>query len=307
MSRSFPILIAEDEAVTRKVMVKHLTNAGYDVTAVENGQQALEAFKKRFFPIILTDWIMPEVDGLELCKAIRQESDQGYVYLIILTNKRSKEDIIVGLEAGADDYLTKPVYFVELTARINNGIRVLELERSLKKAGEEIYHLTVTDSLTGTLNRRYLNEHMPDAIDKALSQNNPLSLVLCDIDHFKKVNDTYGHLIGDAVLRSFARIIRDTVDDRRDWVVRYGGEEFLLVLPETDIAGARALSEMLREFVAQAKIKASGNDIGVTASFGLAGLENLEDRTEVTPDRLLDLADENLYQAKEQGRNRVIG
>ena len=307
MSKSFPILIAEDEAVSRKVMVKHLTKAGYDVTAVENGRQALEAFEKRFFPFILTDWIMPEMDGLELCRAVREKRDRGYVYIIVLTNKRAKDDIIVGLEAGADDYLTKPVYFVELTARINNGMRVLELERNLKRAGEEIYHLTVTDSLTGTYNRRYLNEHMSDAIEQARAQKDPLSLILCDIDHFKKVNDTYGHLAGDAVLRSFARIIKDTVNDQKDWVVRYGGEEFLLVLPGTDIAGARELYEMLRQFVAQATIKASGRDINITASFGLADLEHHNSADDVTPEKLLNQADENLYQAKEEGRNRVVG
>ena len=121
------------------------------------------------------------------------------------------------------------------------------------------------------------------------------------------MNDTYGHLIGDAVLRSFARIIKDTVNDQKDWVVRYGGEEFLLVLPETDIAGARELSEMLREFVAQATIKASGHDISITASFGLTGLESLDDAMGVTPEKLLNQADENLYRAKDEGRNRVVG
>jgi two-component system cell cycle response regulator len=307
MNPSFPILLAEDEAVSRKVMVKHLTKAGFDVTAVENGQQALDAFEKKFYPFILTDWIMPEMDGLELCRAIREQRDRGYVYMILLTNKDSKDDIIVGLEAGADDYLTKPVYFVELTARINNGMRVLELERDLKKASQEIYHLTITDSLTGAYNRRYLNENLPGAIDQALQQTYPLSLILCDIDYFKKVNDTYGHLIGDVVLRSFVRIITDTVNDQKDWVVRYGGEEFLIVLPETDITGARELSQMLREFVAQATIKASGHDISITASFGLAGLEGRDDKTGVTPEKLLNLADENLYRAKDEGRNRVVG
>lgn len=307
MNRSFPILIAEDEAVSRKVMVKHLSKAGYDVTAVENGRQALAAFEKRFYPFLLTDWVMPEMDGLELCRAIRGKRDQGYVYVILLTHKEAKDDIIVGLEAGADDYLTKPVYFVELTARINNGMRVLELERNLKKAGEEIYHLTVTDALTGAFNRRYLNEHMPDAIDHALAETNPLSIVLCDIDHFKKVNDTYGHLIGDAVLRSFARILRDTVNDQKDWIVRYGGEEFLLVLPGTSISRARELSEMLREFVAQATIKASGHNINITASFGVADLASLGDAGRFAPEKLLNLADQNLYQAKEEGRNRVVG
>ena len=248
--------------------------------------------------------MMPGEDGLTLTRELRETLTTP---ILLLTAKGEADDRITGLEAGADDYLTKPVYFVELTARINNGMRVLELERNLKEAGEEIYHLTVTDSLTDTFNRRYLNENMPEAIDTALAQSSPFSLVLCDIDHFKKVNDTYGHVIGDAVLRSFARIIRDTLNDQQDWVVRYGGEEFLLVLPGTDIDGARELSEMLREFVAQATIKASGHDINITASFGVAGLDSLNDTAKVTPEKLLDLADENLYKAKEEGRNRVVG
>ena len=155
--------------------------------------------------------------------------------------------------------------------------------------------------------RAYLNENLPGAIDQALQQTYPLSLILCDIDYFKKVNDTYGHQIGDVILRSFVRIIKDTVNDQKDWVVRYGGEEFLLVLPETDITGARELSQMLREFVAQATIKASGHDVSITASFGLAGLEDRDDNIGVTPEKLLNLANENLYRAKDEGRNRVVG
>ena len=155
--------------------------------------------------------------------------------------------------------------------------------------------------------RAYLNENLPGAIDQALQQTYPLSLILCDIDYFKKVNDTYGHQIGDVILRSFVRIIKDTVNDQKDWVVRYGGEEFLLVLPETDITGARDLSQMLREFVAQATIKVSGHDISITASFGLAGLEDRDDNIGVTPEKLLNLANENLYRAKDEGRNRVVG
>jgi len=307
MDLPHPILIAEDEPVSRRILVKLLTKAGYEVTAVENGREALAAFEDNFYPLVLTDWIMPEVDGLELCRTIREQSDKGYVYIILLTNMDSREDIITGLEAGADDYLTKPVYFVELVARIKNGIRILELERNLKKATQEILTLTVTDPLTSTYNRRYLNEHLPDEIEQALKNDKPLSVILCDIDHFKKVNDTFGHLTGDMVLRSFARIIRDTVNDQQDWVVRYGGEEVLIVLPGTPLEGARGLAGMVREFVAQATIKAGGNDVSITSSFGLAAIEVLEDPQKTSLDKLLHIADENLYRAKDEGRNRVVG
>jgi len=307
MDLPHPILIAEDEPVSRRILVKLLTKAGYEVTAVENGREALAAFEDNFYPLVLTDWIMPEVDGLELCRTIREQSDKGYVYIILLTNMDSREDIITGLEAGADDYLTKPVYFVELVARIKNGIRILELERNLKKATQEILTLTVTDPLTSTYNRRYLNEHLPDEIEQALKNDKPLSVILCDIDHFKKVNDTFGHLTGDMDLRSLALIIRDTVNDQQDWVVRYGGEEVLIVLPGTPLEGARGLAGMVREFVAQATIKAGGNDVSITSSFGLAAIEVLEDPQKTSLDKLLHIADENLYRAKDEGRNRVVG
>jgi len=307
MDSIFPILIVEDERVSRKIIVRLLSKAGYNVTAVGNGREALEEFDKNFYPLVLTDWIMPEMDGIELSKAIRKRCDSGYVYVIMLTNKDSQEDIITGLEAGADDYLTKPVHLVELMARINNGTRILDLERNLKKATEEIYALTITDSLTETYNWRYLNEHLPVEIDRALKQGHPLSVVLSDIDYFKKVNDMYGHVTGDMVLRSFARIIRDTINDQKDWVVRYGGEEFLIVLPESNLEDAHSLSEMIREFVAQATIKASGHIVNITASFGVAGFDAQKNAAEISPEKLLNRADEFLYRAKEGGRNRVAG
>ncbi len=187
---NFPVLIVDDNPIIQKMMNISLSKAGYEVTSAENGRDALRKFDQKFYPIVLTDWMMPEMDGLELCKAIRKLPTDGYVYIILFTAKDSKEDIIKGLEAGADDYLTKPVNHPELMARLNTGVRILELEKSLRKANEEIRILSITDHLTGCYNRGYIGEHLPREIKRAHRYKHPLSVIISDIDHFKKVNDS---------------------------------------------------------------------------------------------------------------------
>ena len=235
---NFPILIAEDDAVTRMLLEKTLIKEGHEVVSVENGQKAFDLFKESFFPIVMTDWMMPEMDGLELCRAIRQKENPGYVFIVLLTAKDSQDDIISGLEAGADEYLTKPFNRAELIARLNTGRRFLEQEKALKQANEEIRILSITDPLTGCSNRGFLNTRLPQEIQRAVRYNRPLSIFMCDIDHFKKVNDTYGHQAGDLVLKEFSKRINDSIRDKVDMLARYGGEEFLVTLPETGLDGA---------------------------------------------------------------------
>lgn len=182
MDNSFPILVAEDDLVSRKTLEKILKQAGYDVVTSGNGKEALEIIRQRFFPIIITDWMMPEVNGLELCRSIRKSNFQGYIFIILLTAKDSKHDIIVGLEAGADDYLTKPVNHSELVARLKAGQRILELEKALKKANQEIKKLSVTDPLTRVHNRNYCNDRLPKDLKRSLRYKRHLSLIMCDID-----------------------------------------------------------------------------------------------------------------------------
>ena len=307
MDNQFPILLAEDNPVSRKVLEKILLKAGCDVTSVENGRKAFELFNQKFFPIVLTDWMMPEMDGLELCRAIRENPSPGYVFIILLTAKDSKEDIITGLQAGADDYLTKPVNHTELIARLNAGRRILELERSLKKANEEIRILSITDPLTGSYNRGYLNERLPGEIKRAMRYGSPLSLIMSDIDHFKEVNDTHGHLTGDRALRELVQSIRESIRDDLDWVARYGGEEFVIVLPETDVEGAIRLAERMRRDLSQRAIEARGKDISITISCGVTGFDAITADERISPEAMLNQADDFMYQAKEQGRNRVVG
>lgn len=307
MNDSYPVLLVEDDPISRKILETILQKEGFDVTSVENGRIAFELFRKRFFPIVLTDWLMPEMEGPDLCKSIRNEQPEGYVYIVLLTSKDSKADIISGLEAGADDYLTKPAHRDELIARIKNGLRILELEKSLKQANEEIRILSITDPLTGTYNRGYLNERLPQEIRRSTRYRHPLSLILSDIDHFKKVNDRFGHLAGDHVLREFAQCISASIRNQIDWAARYGGEEFLVVLPETDFKGAMLLAERLRNACSKRIITTREHQITLTASFGVTGFSAETTRSDLSAETLLQQSDTCLYQAKEQGRNRVVG
>ena len=301
----FPILIVEDNPASQRLLEKTLIKAGHEFVSVENGRKALEQFKERYFPIVLTDWMMPEMDGLELCQAIREKATPGYVFIILLTAKDSKDDIVKGLEAGADDYLTKPVNQAELMARIKTGIRILELERSLRKSNTEIRILSITDPLTGCYNRGYLSERLPQEIKRAKRYGHPLSLVLCDIDHFKKVNDIYGHQAGDQVLIQFVQCITESIRDTVDWVVRYGGEEFIAVVPETDFSGAYIMAERLRTTISQTAIKIQEKGIHITASFGVTGFDPDTPDEKISPDSMINQADKYLYQAKQEGKNRV--
>src|ERR1700722_209153 len=215
------ILLVEDEPTTRLMMSRQLTRAGYEVEVVSNGVQALEMLNRRFFPLLLTDWDMPEMNGVMLCKALRGMTLEGYVYIILLTAREGKAHVIEGLAAGADDYLTKPPDDNELRARLNTGRRILKLEQSLRSANHRIHLLSITDALTSAYNRRYLMERLPQEIERAQRYTRPLSVVLCDADHFKNVNDAHGHLAGDEVLKGFAKLLMESTRADIDWVARY--------------------------------------------------------------------------------------
>jgi two-component system cell cycle response regulator len=301
----FPILVAEDDPVARKILEKTLTKEGHEVVSVENGRKAFDLFKERFFPIILTDWMMPEMDGIELCRAVRNHQASGYVFVIILTARDSKDDIVTGLNSGADDYVHKPFNPSELKARINTCMRILELERSLKEANENIRILSITDPLTKSYNRGYIQECLPKEVNRAIRYERALSVVLCDIDHFKKVNDTYGHQAGDQVLIEFVDSIKQSIRQDLDWIARYGGEEFLIVLPETSPEGACSLAERLRNNISKRKFIFQEKAIRITSSFGISGFDSTTSDENISSESLINTADKYLYQCKLEGRNRV--
>lgn len=301
----FPILIAEDNDINRKYLERTLRDAGYEVDSASNGNMALKKFRERFFPIVLTDWMMPEMTGLDLCRIIREQTNKGYVFIVLLTARDDQEDIITGLEAGADDYLVKPINPLELEARLKSWIRILKLERSLRDANEQIKFLTITDPLTGCYNRGYMIEKLSYEIKRARRYFHPFSIIFCDIDHFKRVNDTYGHRAGDLVLIEFSKCIFKEIRSQIDWITRYGGEEFLIALPETEIQGAKLVAERLRQKISQHRIEWEKQTIKLTASFGVTGFDPGIPEERISFDLLIQKADKNMYQSKHEGRNRV--
>ena len=298
------MLLAEDDPVARLMTARHLKKAGYEVVAVADGGAALEALRARFFPVLLTDWEMPVLDGLGVVSAVRNGEWPGYIFTILLTGRDSKASVLAGLEAGADDYLKKPVDEAELLARMKTGWRIAELERRLRAAQQEALRLSLTDALTGTSNRRDLVERLPAEVERARRYKHTLSVVMCDIDHFKKINDTHGHPAGDAVLRAFGGMLKATLRNGGDWVARYGGEEFVIVLPETDLRGAETVAEKLRLAAAALTVAHGGANISLTSSFGVSSLGSEWPEGSVA-DALLAQADVCLYQSKQGGRNRV--
>jgi two-component system, cell cycle response regulator len=261
----------------------------------------------RYYPMLVTDWEMPEMDGASLCKAVRNLQLDGYVYALLLTARDSKDNIIAGLEAGADDYLIKPVHEAELIARLNAGRRILNLEHSLRVANQRNRILSITDALTGTYNRRYLMEQLPRELERCRRYGYPLSVLMCDIDHFKTINDARGHAAGDEVLQQFAARAQKSIRSNSDWVARYGGEEFLIILPETGQAGAVTVAEKIRTVTAATPFATRTGDSAVTASFGVASTSAQGPDIGLRVDALIRCADECLYRSKQAGRDRTSG
>ncbi|MEA3465210.1 MAG: diguanylate cyclase [Thermodesulfobacteriota bacterium] len=301
----FKILLVEDSRTQALRLQFMLQSHGFESDVAINGCEALEKLNEQYYPIIITDWVMPEMDGAELCRTIRSRPFTGYVFIFLVTSKDDPADIVAGLGAGADDYLTKPVSELELIARLSTAKRVIELERSLKKRNEEVLHLSVTDALTNIHNRSYYNSHFPAYITRALRSGNPLSVVMCDIDHFKNVNDTYGHLAGDAVLKAFAACLKGLLRVDVDLLVRYGGEEFVALLPETNADNAVVAAQRMRQAIEELMVDFEDETLDVTASFGVGTYDPSGQERQVTVEQMMMVADDCLYKAKREGRNCV--
>lgn len=297
------VLLVDDEPVQRMLVGRILSRAHYEVVTAEDGEQALELVARGDISLLITDWEMPKMDGLSLCRALRSRGLEHYVYAIVVTSRDAVEHVVMGLQAGADDYLVKPVLEPELLARLNTGKRLIEMERSLRIANAENMRLSITDALTGVFNRRYLMAQLQRELERAQRYQHPLSVMLCDVDHFKRINDTYGHQVGDEVLVSFVQALRGGLRET-DWIARYGGEEFVVVLPETGIEHARIVAERCRVELAEHPRQITDASVPVTASFGVTGWEPGMS-ADIVLDKLVAAADAGVYASKAGGRNQV--
>lgn len=294
------VLIAEDDVTSRIILEGVLKKWGYQTEVAVDGAVAWEALQRPDAPnLLVLDWNMPGLDGIEVCRRIRAVGASNPPYVILLTARGEKADIVKGLDAGANDYISKPYDNDELCARLRVGQRMLELQLELNQARDALAHEAMYDSLTGCLNRRAVLDVLKKELARAKRGSEKLSIGLCDIDHFKMVNDTYGHQVGDEVLREFVRCVRDNLREY-DHIGRYGGEEFLIVAPGSRGLKKEGLYERLCERIAGNMVITKAGPIAVTVSIGAAGEQDSD-----TVDELLAAADAALYHAKKHGRNRV--
>lgn len=305
------ILVVDDHPDNIQVLRARLEARGYLVDEAADGEQALERVYASPPPhLILLDVMMPKIDGFEVVRRIKSDDSLPFIPVIMQTALDTTESMVQGLDAGADDYISKPINFRELDARVKSLLRIQSLqsslaqrEKELSEANAQLLVMSSTDVLTGVLNRRALEERLHDMWEHSQRLHEPLSLVMCDIDHFKHVNDEYGHQVGDTVLHQFARLL---VTEAReiDKVGRYGGEEFVLLLPGTVLDAAVTFADRIRELVEQRDfVYGDGKSLHRTMSCGVAAWPH---PLVTNQEALIKAADDALYVAKESGRNRVV-
>jgi diguanylate cyclase (GGDEF)-like protein len=297
------ILLADDEPIARTMLEHWLAGWGYQVTLARDGESALKALKDdNELRLLVVDWVMPKKDGIEVCKAIRSAPQEPYVYIVLLTAKDDKSDIIAGLDAGADDYLVKPCNPLELKVRLRAGRRVIELQEQLVKARESLRFEAMHDSLTGLLNRGAVLEQLTKELVRASRRGAPVSVLMGDLDHFKVINDTHGHAAGDAVLRETARRLKAGVR-AYDSIGRLGGEEFIAVLPECDAKTGVSVAQRLCRSLSDTPTQFAGTPIAQSISIGVASTDQFGSSNAA---ELIRAADAALYRAKHAGRSRAL-
>jgi two-component system, cell cycle response regulator len=288
------VLLVDDDPGMLASLSHILKSAGFRVRAATNGAEALQAVRQECPYFIITDWMMSPMDGIEFCHQLRRENLPHYTYVVLLTVKDQADDTVTGLNAGADDFITKPVGEGELLARLQAGSRVLELENRMKQYAR-------IDPLTGALNCRAFHQLLELEWNRAIRYRHHLSCVMIDVDFFKQINDTYGHLVGDRVLKFLAETVRDKCRNP-DYVFRWGGDEFSVLLPQTDEQGACTWAERCCAVLTDTEFSSGPYTLRITASFGVAQRH----KEMQNPEQLFHLADQALLAAKRAGRQRVV-
>jgi two-component system, cell cycle response regulator len=297
------ILVVDDNQDNVEIISTRLRFRGYDMLEAADGHQALELVKTSAPDLILLDVMLPDIDGYEISRRIKGDETLPYIPIILVTARDSTQDKVMGLDAGADDYLTKPINFPELEARVRSMLRIKRLQDELEEKNRELERLSISDGLTGLFNHRHIHGLLNDEFERAQRTGDKLTVAMLDLDRFKAVNDTYGHQAGDRVLEQMSEILQDSAREI-DRLGRYGGEEFMALLPETDIEEGAVFVERVRREVARRPFDiGDGKTLKMTISAGVATYpwENID-----SPESLVRVADESLYAAKTGGRNRIV-
>jgi diguanylate cyclase (GGDEF)-like protein len=297
------ILVVDDNPDNLEIISTRLEFGGYRVARAERGEEAVEKVEEVRPDLVLLDIMMPDMDGYEVARRLRDKEELAYIPIIFVTARDSTEDKVTGLDAGADDYLTKPINFPELEARVRSMLRIKRLQDELEKKNRKLEQLSISDGLTGLYNHRHLYELLDEEFERSKRTGEPVSVVMFDLDRFKDVNDTYGHQAGDRVLEKLADILRETAREI-DRLGRYGGEEFLAILPDSDPDAGLTFADRVRETVEELEFDIDANGpLDMTISAGVATHPHDEPGE---PHRLVHYADQALYSAKNSGRNRVV-
>jgi diguanylate cyclase (GGDEF)-like protein len=305
-TRPCRVLICDDDNLVCARLASLLKASSFDVEIACSGEEALAIMNSQPCQVLLTDWQMPDMDGLALCRIVRADQNESYVYVLMLTVRNSKEDMLAGLAAGADDYLIKGASVEEILARLEVARRITHVEHSLRVSNQENWRLSVTDPLTGTNNLRYLMKYLPRELARSRRYGHPLAVLSCDIDGFKQINDRYGHEAGDELLRSFVTRTEACLRKDSDWLARVGGDEFMIILPETKVAGANRVAHKLRQSYVQSPVETHAGAVSFTASVGVTAVEAAHEYDSVSKiEHLLRAADRGLYASKGLGGNRV--
>lgn len=302
MGKPMKILVAEDDLICSRILQKNIENWGYKAVLARSGQAAWEALQDEELRLSILDWIMPGMDGVEVCRKIRRRKKYKYTYIILLSAKDRKQDIIAGLSSGADDYMTKPVNFLELRARLQTGKRVIDLEDKLLVIQNQLKDIASRDSLTKIWNRAEISKFLSEELERGQREKKPTGVILLDVDYFKKINDFYGHAIGDqALLQVVSRLKRKI--RKSDKIGRYGGDEIIIILPNCGLTEIKRVGERLRLSVGKRSIRTELDSVPVTVS---AGCATSELPGTASADKLIKIADSVLFKAKGLGRNCVV-